>query len=210
MTSDDAEDVLWDLSNSTSNHKSSSSAPSTEVRGVSYMNQDVNDSFQESVQEISSEEHSDESNEHLQESRRKRKDSVKTTKRSSRPRSVDHAANEHRVHSKGRQGPPSSDPTPKRSTSSTSSHSRHRGGGVEGQSRPIGTAESIASNGSFVMLERDALSSTVSIGTARNLIDVQEVRSGSTTPVTAAPLKRIHGTTFSTNIVKLDSRNPKC
>ena len=61
MTSDDADDLLWDLSNSTSNNKTLSSAPITEGQGVSYMNyQDVNDSFQESVQEISSDEHSDE------------------------------------------------------------------------------------------------------------------------------------------------------
>ena len=71
MTSSDADDLLWDLSNSTSNDKTLSSAPSTEEQGVSYMNyRDVNDSFQESVQEISSEENSEEEYEHLQESRR--------------------------------------------------------------------------------------------------------------------------------------------
>ena len=61
--------------------------------------------------------------------------------------------------------------------SSTSSQSRYRQGEVEAPIRPIGTNDSDASSGSFIVCERerDTLSSNNSIGTARNLADVQDV-----------------------------------
>ena len=74
---------------------------------------------------------------------------------------------------------------------STSSQSRYRQGEVETQVRPIGTNDSDASSGSFIVCEkeRDTLSSNNSIGTVRNLADVQDVGSSSSTPVERTRLK---------------------